>query len=269
MTFPNLSDEIENNDIMKAFKYILILAVISLVFACSKDDDNNDQQDLEQFISNICPTISGPTAIYWDGSHSLPTSLAQIPTIANPGLQFIHPQYPALGFTMPQGYTAQEITDQQTGTIGVNVFRTDNNVVWRYIPSSPFQGQVQIADIVNFEINQIKTFHGVTEQGVIVCAEDAVSNEFGFPTSFSSRLIRFGNFTAQLIVQMHFMPSLGNTFITVTLASGPTAEFDNLVMETYLPLHWQLLVISDDVRDSDLDGTPDNQDAAPFNSNIQ
>jgi hypothetical protein len=269
MTFLNGFDVIKNNDLMKAFKYILILAVISLVFACSKDEVNNDQQDLEQFISNICPTISGPTAIYWDSGHGLPTSLAQIPTIANPGLQFIHPQYPALGFTMPVGYVAQEITDQQTGTIGVNVFRNDNNVVWRYIPSSPFVGQVQINDIVAFELNQIMQFHGFNETPEVVCTTTQQSNEFGFPTTFGARLIRFGNFTALLVVQTHFMPSLGNTFISVTLASGPTDEFDTLVMQTYLPLHWQLLVISDDVRDSDLDGTPDNQDAAPFNPNIQ
>ncbi len=259
---------IKNNHIMKTFKYIILLAIVSFLFACSSNDDGTSQQ-LNQFQSGICLNITGPTAVYWDGSHNQPTPLSQIPTIANPGQQFIHSQYPALGFTMPQGYIAQEITDQQTGTIGVNVFRTDNNVVWRYIPSSPAIGQISISDVVNFEINQIKAFYGVTEQGNIICAEDFVSNEFGFPTSFSSRLIRFGNFTAQLIVQAHFMPSLGNTFISVTLASGPTAEFDNLVMDTYLPLHWQLLVISDDVRDSDLDGTPDNQDSAPFNPNIQ
>ncbi|MFK7781159.1 hypothetical protein [Psychroserpens sp.] len=278
MTFLKDVDVIINSITMKAFKYILILALLSIIFACSKDDGNNDEeQNIQQFISGICPQISGARAVYWDGSHNRATPLTQIPTIANPGDQFIHSLYPALGFTMPQGYIAQEITDQQTGTIGVNVFRVDannnSNVVWRYIPSSPFVGQVSIADIVNFEIGQLKTFHQVpiSEQGVIDCGEDFISNEFGFETSFSSRLIRYGNgnFTAQVIVQKHFMPSLGNSFISVTSAAGPTAEFDNLVMQTYLPLHWQLMVISDDVRDSDLDGTPDNQDPAPFNPDIR
>lgn len=276
MTFLNASDVIINNEIMKAFKYIIFLAVISFLCACSNSDDGSTP-NINQFESGICNDLVGPKAIYWDGSHNQPTSLAQIPTIANPGQQFIHPQYPALGFIMPQGYVAQEITDQQTGTIGVNVFRVDanntSNVVWRYIPSSPFVGEASIADIINAEIAQVKAFHQVpvSQIGVIDCDEDFVSNEFGFPTSFSSRLIRYGNgnFTAQVIVQAHFMPSLGNTFISVTLAAGPTAEFDNLIMDTFLPLHWQLLVISDDVRDSDLDGTPDNQDAAPFNPNIQ
>ncbi|MDG5490347.1 hypothetical protein [Psychroserpens sp. SPM9] len=268
MTFLKPFDVIKNNDIMKAFRYIILLAIISFLCACSTNEDGGNQQ-LNQFNSQICNGISGPTAVYWDSGHSLPTPLAQIPTIANPGQQFIHPQYPALGFIMPQGYVAQEITDQQTGTIGVNVFRNDNNVVWRYIPSSPFVGQIQINDVIAFELNQIMQFHGFNGTPDVICTTTQQTNEFGFPTTFGARLIRFGDFTASLIVQTHFMPSLGNTFISVTLATGPTAEYDNLVMETFLPLHWQLLVISDDVRDSDLDGTPDNQDAAPFNPNIQ
>ena len=134
---------------------------------------------------------------------------------------------------------------------------------------SPFPGQINTADVINFEINQIKDFQGVTQQGAIICDEDFVSTEFGFPITFSSRLITYGNFTTQIIVQTHFMQGLGNTFISVILATGPTAEFDNLVMDTFLPIHWQLMVISDNVRDSDLDGTPDNQDPAPFNPEIK
>ncbi len=253
---------------MKTINRILLFTLITLLCSCSKDDDNNDQQNLQQFNSQICNGLAGPQAVYWDSAHNLPTGLAQIPTIANPGQQFIHSQYPALGFTMPQGYFAQEITDLQTGTIGVNVFRNDNNVIWRYIPSSPFVGQIQINDIIAFELNQVMAFHGFNATPEVICTSNQQSTEFGFLTTSGARLIRFGNFTALLTVQTHFMPSLGNTFISVTLASGPTAEYDNLVMNTYLPLHWQLLVISDDVRDSDLDGTPDNQDPAPFNPNI-
>ena len=75
--------------------------------------------------------------------------------------------------------------------------------------------------------------------------------------------------TALLLIQAHFMPTLNRTFITVTSASGKTTEFDNLVMQTFLPIHRQPLVISYDVRGSDLDGTPYNQDAASFNPNIK
>lgn len=254
---------------MKVYKYIWLLAVVTILFSCSKDDNiNNQQNNLQNFSSSICNGISGPTAAYWDNSHGLAVPLAQIPTLANPGQQFIHSQYPALGFTMPQGYTAQEVTDPQTATLGVNVFRNDNNVVWRYLPTSSFVGQVQINDVVAFELNQIMQFHGFNGTPEVLCTTTQQSTEFGFLTTFGARLIRFGNFTALLTVQTHFMQSLGNTFVSVSLASGPTAEYNNLVMQTYLPIHWQLLVISDEVRDSDLDGTPDHQDPAPFNPNI-
>jgi hypothetical protein len=269
MTYLNLSDVILKTDLMKAFKYIFFLAVISILFACSKDDSNDQQQDLQQFVSAICPEISGARAVYWDGAHNLATPLAQIPTLANPGQQFIHPQYPALGFTMPQGYFAQEITDSQTGAIGVNVFRNDNNVIWRYLPSASFQGQIPINDIVAFEVNQLKSFYEITTTEVKICEEQATSFEFGFETNYASRLLVVGNITAQLIIQTHYMQDLNSTFVSITLASGPSAEFGTLIMDTFLPIHWQLMVISDDVRDSDLDGTPDNQDAAPFNPNIQ
>jgi len=254
---------------MKSFKYILILAVVSILFTCSKDDNNDNQQNLQQFTSNICPNISGAKAVYWDSAHNLATPLAQIPTIVNPGLQFIHPQYPALGFTMPQGYTAEGITDSQSGAIGVDVTRLDGNVTWRYIPSLSFQGMFPIGNIIDLEVTRIKSEHGFSAPGQIICGEDFVSNEFGFDTSFGSRMIEFGDFTTVVIIQTHFMSGLNRTFVSVSSASGLTTEYNNLVMKTFLPIHWQLMVISDDVRDSDLDGIPDNQDAAPFNSSIQ
>ncbi len=257
---------------MKAFKYIIVLALISFLFTCS-DDGDNDASQLQQFESQLCPNqgIVGPTAIYWDSAHGKSTPLSQIPTIANPGKQFIHSQYPPLGFFMPQGYDAIEILEQQSGAIGVNVRRDDGNVVWKYIPSSSYGGNINVIDVIDFELTQAKIAHNFdpNTMGTLLCAENDQSNEFGFPTTVASRLITFGEFTAILVVQAHFMPTLNHTFITVTRASGKTSEFDSLVMETFLPIHWQLLVISDDVRDSDLDGTPDKQDSAPFNPNIQ
>ena len=259
---------IKNNDIMKTFKYIIFLAIISFLCACSSNDDVTNP-GLNQFQSQICNNVVGPTAAYWDNAHGLPIPLTQIPTIANPGQQFIHSQYPALGFTMPQGYTAQEVLDQQSAALGVNVFRDDNNVVWRYVPTTTYQGAVPINDVVAFEINQIMQFHGFNGSPEVLCTTTQSGNTGTLITTLGARLIRFGNFTALVTVQTHFEQTLGVTFTSVSLASGPTAEYDNLVMETFLPIHWQLLVISDDVRDSDLDGTPDNQDSQPFNPNVQ
>lgn len=90
-------------------------------------------------MSQICNTLSGPSAIYWDNANGIPVPLTQAPLLANPGLQFIQSQYPALGFQMPQGYNGVEIFSLQLATIRVNVLRNDNAVVWRHMPATLFQ----------------------------------------------------------------------------------------------------------------------------------
>ena len=259
---------------MKAFKYIIFLGVISLLFACSDSNENdNDQAQLDNFESTVCPNqgVTGGTAIYWDSAHGAATPLTQIPSLINPGDFYLHETYPALGFQMPQGYTADDIVNQQTGALGVLMRRDDGNVFWKYVPTETYNGNINPIEIINFEFAQTKIAHNFDPnvQGQLICAETATTNEFGFPMTFASRLIRFGDFTALLIVQTHYMQGLDRTFVSVTKASGTTAEFGNLALNDFLPIHWQLMYVSDDVRDSDLDGTPDNQDSAPFNPDIQ
>ncbi len=86
--------------------------------------------------------------------------ITQVPLLTNPGLQFIHSQYPALGFQMHQGYNGVEIFSQQSATIGVNVLRNDNTFVWRYVPATSFQGAITISDVMASEINQMFGFYG-------------------------------------------------------------------------------------------------------------
>ena len=247
---------------MKTLKFILFIVLLS---SCSSDSNNNNTNSLNNFTSQLCNNVSGPTAGYWDNAHGLPLPLTQIPTIANPGQQFIHSQYPQLGFTMPQGYTGSEA---QTG-LGVNVLRNDNQVLWRYVPGLTALSQVNILDIVAAEVNGLFAFYGHTGNFTVLCETNATQPQGSFIVSKSSRLLQFGNITALVDVNSYFETSLGSTFASVSVASGPTAEFDNLVMNTFLPIHWQLLIIDDSVRDSDLDGTPDNQDNFPFDPQRQ
>ncbi|MFK7833073.1 MAG: hypothetical protein AB8B52_07345 [Winogradskyella sp.] len=244
------------------------LLKISLLFICFNSCSKNstsDPNNLRNFNSELCLNISGPTAAYWDNAHGLPLPLTSIPTLSNPGQQFIHSQYPALGFIMPQGYSASEA---QTG-LGVNVFRNDNQVVWRYVPGLTAFNQINILDIVAAEVNQLFAFYGHTGNFTVDCEQNTTQPLGNFISSTSTRLIRFGNFTALVAINSFFDTSLGSTFASVSVASGPTAEYDNLVMNDFLPIHWQLLIIDNSVRDSDLDGTPDNQDNFPFDPNRQ
>lgn len=246
---------------IKALKFILLIFFFT---SCSKDADNN-ANDLRNFTSQLCQNISGPTAAYWDNGHGLPIPLTNIPTLSNPGQQFIHSQYPALGFTMPQGYSASE---DQNG-LGVNVLRNDNQAVWRYVPGLTGSGEIPILDIVAAEINQLFAFYNFSGDFEVVCTQNTSTNQGTFITKTSSRLLRFNGITALVGVNTHFDASLGATFASITTATGPTNEYDNLVMDVFLPISWQLLVIDNNVRDSDLDGTPDNQDNFPFDPQRQ
>ncbi|MEM7185291.1 MAG: hypothetical protein AAF466_01425 [Bacteroidota bacterium] len=252
-------------------KYTLVsLLCLILITACSKNDDGGDGQSaISQFTSQLCSGISGPKAAYWDYSHGIPIPLTQNPTIANPGAQFIHSQYPALGFTMPQGYRAGEIFDNATAAIGVNVIRNDDQVLWRYLVTLRFAGQVPNDAVIASEINSLMDFYGANGTPTVRCREANVSTNGTLITTFGSRLIEFNNITANVWVNTHYEQTLDVTFVAISVSSAPTAEYDNEVMETFLPISWQLLYISNDVRDSDLDGTPDNQDNFPFDPNRQ
>ncbi|MEZ4803481.1 MAG: hypothetical protein R2797_11975 [Gelidibacter sp.] len=248
---------------MKSLKASILVALIVCLSSCSKEDGNDNNQ-LQNFQSSICDNVTGAQAVYWDYSHGLAVPLTQIPTIANPGGQFIHSQYPALGFQMPAGFTAQEVTIPQTQTIGVNVIRNDNNVVWRYVPTSTFQGQVGINDILAFEINSMFAFYGFNGAPEVVCTTTSQQNMSVFTVFFGARLLRFGNMTALVWARNMYDTTLNMTFTSVSVSVAPTAEFDNQVFSTFLPISFQLLVIDNGVRDSDLDGTPDVEDNFPF-----
>lgn len=87
---------------MKLIKYFQIVTLIFLVFSCSSDDGNMDNNINNR--TSSCNNVLGYTGLYWDFANGLPTGLSQVPIIQNPGQQFIHNLQPLLGFTLPQGY---------------------------------------------------------------------------------------------------------------------------------------------------------------------
>ncbi len=252
---------------MKPKATVLTLLLLLIFCSCSKDDTNEQtpQQQFSNFNSSICTNLTGVSGLYWDYAHGIPVPLTQIPTIVNPGTQFIHSQYPGLGFTMPQGYSATEVVIPQVSTLGVNVVRNDNNVMWRYVPSISLQGNVNVNDIIAFEINNMFNTLGFNGTPEVVCTTTQSGTLGGtFQNTFGARFIRFGTFTALVWVNTFYEPSLNSSFASLSVSLAPTAEFDSIVFETFLPISFQLLIIDDGVRDSDADGFPDNQDNYPF-----
>ena len=269
MTFYKRYDGRETSYKMKTFKILLVTFMVLSVFACSKDDTGQDdpKNQFADFNSQICQNITGIKALFWDYANGLPTPLAKIPTIKNPGDYFIHSAYPQLGFQLPQGYTAFEVSQAQPPLLGVNVIRNDNRAVWRYVPINSLDGQVTVSNAVASEVNGMFNFYGFNGNFNVLCSETKTTDFGGVQLVFSARLIEFGEFTGLVYTNLTFSPSINLTQVSSFVAAAPTADFDFEVFNTFLPISFQLLVIDDGVRDSDLDGFPDNEDAFPFDPN--
>ena len=259
------------NFIMKTTKRIFLnLFFLFTLIACSKKDKDNSEEDaLSNYTSQLCNNVSGVKAVYWDGANGLQMPLTEIPLLENTEGQFIHSQYPYLGFPLPRGYTGFEVYDELTATIGVNVIRNDNQVVWRYVPTTTFPGNTTITDVMAFEINQVLAFYQFTGSPQVLCTETRTSTENGLTTTFSARFINFGNYTALIWANIQNVEGLNSVFASTAVSVGQAAEYDDLIMSVFLPLNFQLLVNDNGVQDSDLDGTPDSQDNFPFDPTRQ
>ena len=255
---------------MRSIFYAFTISLI--VLSCSSDDNagtpSNDQI-LNNATSQLCPGLVGPSAVYWDQAHGILGGLSQVPLLSNPGQQFIHSQYPPVNFTMPAGYTAQEISGIHT--VGVNVFRQDDQVIWRYLPNAAnFGPSISALDVIANEINNLLGFYGFNGAPTVICSEQSQMPQGNFFVDSQSRLIQFGNRTAQVNVLVNtFGQGPGSQGISVRMVTGTTAEYEQLVSSVFLPLDWQLLVVDENVRDTDADGTPDFQDAFPFDPTRQ
>ncbi len=250
------------------FLGIFLLFVVFLA-GCNKNDGS--QQQIANLTSQLCNGLRGAKALYWDMSNGVMRGdiPGGVPTIRNPGGYFIHSGYPALGFSLPAGYRAIELSDGRTNTIGVNVLRNDDNVLWRYVTTN-FFGFINAQQVVQSEVNQMLANLGNPELEILCSNNSNPQMAPNIQTSVATRLVRAGNFTAQFAVNVNTFPDLGSSFIGIEMTMAPTAEYDAMVLETFLPIGYQLLFIDRaTVRDSDGDGVPDDKDRAPFNPNIQ
>lgn len=256
-----------------SIKHIIVMKItrffysVCILFLCACSTDDGDATTGINAIANrqsSCENVLGYTGLYWDFANALPTGLSEVPVIQNPGDQFIHSQLPLLGFILPQNFTAFEITDPQTQAIGVNVFRNDNEVLFRWIPNSFILQNIPSQTVIANEINTMFSFYGFNGTPEVLCTAFRQQVFETIPMEFNARLLRFGDRIAQVWVITTYVA--GGTAITISVTTAPENEYDAQVINTFLPFNFQLYVNdSGDIVDNDMDGfdilsDPDDND---------
>lgn len=240
--------------------------ILILLFAFTVSCRNNSTNAGANLQSEICANVTGVEALFWDIMNGIPRGdiPGGVPVVRNPGGTYIHPQIPLLGFQYPAGYTPQ--TDFTQNAIGVNVIRNDNGSLWRQTQIATLN-QVRARDVLAAEINSLLTFFGGNANQIqVVCFNEGTrpSDQLapGFIVDFANRLIRFNGVTAVITASVTFTPSGLNSIVIQKMASA-TNQFEDEILNTYLPISWQLLFTNGGERDSDGDGVPDNRDLCP------
>lgn len=246
--------------IRKIIFFLLFCSVITM--SCS-DNSTNATANLQ---SEICENVTGVEALFWDIMNGIPRGdiPGGVPVIRNPGGTYIHPGVPLLGFQYPAGYTPQ--TDFTQNAIGVNVIRNDNGSIWRQTQIASLN-QVRARNVLAAEINSVIAFFGGNANNIqVVCSVEGASPSDqlapGFVVEFANRFIRFNGVSAVITVSVTFTPSGLNSIVIQKMAAS-TNQFQDEIMNTYLPISWQLLFRDGGERDSDGDGVPDSRDLCP------
>ncbi len=211
--------------------------------------------------SQFCSNISGPLAIEYDvQSGGITTALTTVPVVATIGGSFTHPDFPLLSFIYPTGWTPETIQGPQT--VGVNLVRDDQQAIWRWVSAQIANG-MSTRMVLDLEVEQMRQFLGATGSAETICiTEGGGATVPGVNNQSSSTVVRWDSFTAIIAVSATFVDGLPAGAGVVVAAGGPTAEIDALIFNTFLPIHFQLLV-GNGLKDSDGDGVYDSNDNFP------
>jgi hypothetical protein len=265
----------QNNHIMKSIKSAIYLFTIILTISCSSDNAGNSNNFANAVSRQGCLNVTGPTAVYWDYAHGIPAPFTRIPMIQNPSGRFNHQAvFTNINISIPQGYTAtQVLTPNQT--YGVDLRRSNNDnqnkVLWRYYPVASFPSNYTVAQIRAIVINDLLVNeYGFNGTPIVDCAPPDQASDFGgFTRTFSSRAIRFQNTRA--IIWIAVSPLVFNQSVTISVSAAPINEFDQVALDVFFPLSFELLIRDEGttLSDRDNDGTPDIYDTEPDNPNVQ
>lgn len=261
---------------MKYLKLIALTSLFTVTFGCSTNDQENTN-NLNGFSStDNCPQLPvGPTSAYWEYGKGNPLPLSEQPVLQNPQATFSYAHsntaLPPFTLTPPQGYTAVDYANPNTNPFGVNIIRNDGAAVWRYVPISTYPANFTSTNILDIEVNNVTNAFGFNGNYNILCeSEPIVFSENGVLRVFRSRMIEFNNTRALVVIAAVYLESLFTASVLHVVAAGPSEEYNNLVMNIFLPLHYQLNPKGESpLSDRDNDGVEDIFDSAPDDPNVQ
>ena len=224
-----------------------------------------------------CAGITGASALYWDFSTGVlrtdyPPASTFPPVPA--GGSFLHPRL-SLTIIYPAGWSATALIDNTTVTneparviqgnltvlAGTSVLRSDGRALWRYLHTSEANATTA-QQRLNEEVQRVLNGFGIAGQPTELCSLSGAGSIGGFPGAQSATLLRAGEFTIQVISMQAQVPLIGQSNALVTVTSvAPTTEYDARVLDSFLPIGWQLIGTQcSDRIDNDGDGAIDLSD---------
>lgn len=214
--------------------------------------------------SSICNNVRGLTAIWWDVSNGIPRGDLPgfPPVIKNIGGTYGHGGFPLLGFNYPAGWTPMTTTDP--GSVGVNLLRNDGQALYRNFQIT-VAGQINARQVRDIELNQIISHLQFNGQPTFICTQEGQAPIAG-GTLFgqaSNALVQVGNHTALITANVTFVQGLATSNVSVQVHMAPTAQFEQEILDTFMPIWHQMLLRPPGTRDSDGDGIFDVNDAHP------
>lgn len=223
---------------MRASTFVALLVGVMLLTACGAGGAGPRPDRFANARSNSCGSISGLAALYWDYMNGVlradyPETIRQVPFAI--GGSVTNPVQPLYSVIYPAGWAANVLVDPSIQQTGLHLFRQDGHALW-HRRNETVVGTFSSAQVVQSVVN---AFYADMAPGAaldVVCSADSPPGAFALDVS--ARIVRFGDYTANVTVQTAYLSGLTTAFVQVALA--PSAEYGATLYNVFFPLTAQM-----------------------------
>lgn len=256
-----------------SLKLFVLVGLTALLVACGSTGTGQEQNPnrFNGARSDSCGSVSGLTALYWDYMNGViradyPETIRQIPF--NIGGSVTNPVQPLYSLVYPAGWVGQYLVDASIQQTGLHVYRQDGHALW-HRRNETLPGQFPSAAVAQSVVQEFHNLMAPGSQLQVLCSADSAPGQLAFDVS--SRVVRFGNYLANVSAQTFYSPVGTTSFIQVALA--PENEYDEYLYFVAFPLSAQMGLGGgssepecNDGLDNDGDGKVDYPDDAQCGS---